>query len=261
MHHPESSLPIQAAVPLDLHYTDERLVALYDPANTDRSDVAYYCAIADEIAAHTIIDLGCGTGSLTCALADGTRQITGIDPSGAMLAVARQRPGAGAVRWVTGTSANIGQPDADLVIMTGNVAQVFLDDDAWQTTLRHIFAAVRPGGWLAFESRNPEAREWEIWNRDQTFTRTATPMGVVQEWVTVTDVAGGCVHMQGYNVFENTGETVVATSILRFRTLNELQSSLNAAGFAIEQVCGNWQREPIHSTSPCIIVLARRPAT
>jgi hypothetical protein len=41
------------------------------------------------------------------------------------------------------------------------VAQVFLDDAEWATTLRAIHTALRPGGHLAFESRNPDDRAWE----------------------------------------------------------------------------------------------------
>jgi pimeloyl-ACP methyl ester carboxylesterase len=42
--------------------------------------------------------------------------------------------------------------------MTGNVAQVFRGDEAWAATLRAIRKALRPGGRLVFESRDP--RKW-----------------------------------------------------------------------------------------------------
>src|SRR5690625_6303638 len=45
--------------------------------------------------------------------------------------------------------------------MTGNVAQVFLTDEAWSATLRGIHRALRPGGHVVFESRRPQARAWE----------------------------------------------------------------------------------------------------
>ena len=45
--------------------------------------------------------------------------VVGVDPAPAMLAYARQQPGAERVRWVEGDSSALGQPEADLVLMTG----------------------------------------------------------------------------------------------------------------------------------------------
>lgn len=39
--------------------------------------------------------------------------------------------------------------------MTANVAQVFLFDESWNVTLLGIHAALRPGGVLVFETRDP----------------------------------------------------------------------------------------------------------
>ena len=37
--------------------------------------------------------------------------------------------------------------------MTGNVAQVFITDDDWAQVLHAVRAALRPGGYLVFETR------------------------------------------------------------------------------------------------------------
>jgi len=57
--------------------------------------------LAGELGARLVIDLGCGTGLLTRALAGEGREVIGVDPSPAMLAVAQRGPGAGNVRWIT----------------------------------------------------------------------------------------------------------------------------------------------------------------
>jgi hypothetical protein len=162
------------------------------------------------------------------------------------------------VRWVEGDSGALGTPSADLVIMTGNVAQVFLDDAAWAATLRDIHAALRPGGYLAFETRNPDDRAWERWNRETTFARFDSPHGPVESWLEVEGVDNGRVSLTGSNRFLATGEVVVAREQLCFRTLGELTDNLTGAGFAIEQVFGDWNRAPFLATSRIIVMIARR---
>mgnify|MGYP001163295927 FL=1 len=243
---------------LDLHYVDPRLVALYDAANPPGEDHAFYLRLADRLATRVIVDLGCGTGLLTRALAREGRRVIGVAPAPAMLAAARRGPGAERVEWVEGDSGALGAWGADLAVMTGNVAQVFLEDELWLRTLRDLRRALRPGGRLAFESRNPAARAWEGWNRAQTFTRSETPAGPLEEWLELVSVGDGRVHFQGHNAFLATGEVLVVDSVLRFRTPEELRGSLEAAGFAVEEVHGDWRGAPLTEASPLIIVVARR---
>ncbi len=251
-----------ARMKLDRHYTDPRLVELYDRDNPRGADTDFYVRLAADLAAQRILDLGCGTGLLTRELAASDRQVVGVDPASAMLAVARWQPGADRVRWVDGDASALGTPEADLVVMTGNmtgnVAQVFLDDSEWAAPLRAIHAALRPGDHLAFESRNPDDRAWERWNRDATFERIDSPYGPMECWLEVVSVGNSRVRFEGHNVFTDTGEVIVASSELRFRSLAELTDSLIDAGFTVEQVYGDWNHRPVSSTSRVLVFVARR---
>ena len=102
-----------------------------------------------------IIDLGCGTGLMTRALATRGRVAIGVDPSPAMLEVARKGPNADKVQWIQGDASALGAIGADLAPMTGNVAQVFLDDEAWTSALHSLLRALRPAGRLAFDAGTP----------------------------------------------------------------------------------------------------------
>lgn len=117
-------------------------------------DNDFWLELADRLGARTIIDLGCGTGLLTRALAVGERLVIGVDPSPAMLAVAQKAPGAEKVRWIQGDASVLGAIGADLALMTGNVAQVFLEDEAWESALR----ASPAGEFVHRDDRTPGRR-------------------------------------------------------------------------------------------------------
>jgi len=236
---------IKSQMKLDLHYTDPRLVALYDSDNP--------------LKANTILDLGCGTGLLTRELVRHGWKVTGIDPSSAMLTYGQKQPGADLVRWIEGDSNALGTPNANLVLMTGNVAQVFLEDSDWLATLRHIYDALCPCGYVAFESRNPEVHEWEHWKPDTSYERKQTPQGEMECWLELIDVQDGRVHFQAHNIFTETGETLLVDSILRFRKAQEIRASLEQVGFQIKHVYGGWQHEPFTPQSPIMVFVAQRP--
>ncbi len=161
-------------------YENPRLAAIYDLSDPDRSDLDAYTSMVQEFGARSVLDIGCGTGTLACRLAAQGIEVIGVDPAVASLKVAQTKPWADRVRWIHGTAQDLPAVTVDVVTMTANVAQVFLTDDEWQETLRAARAVLRPGGRLVFETRNPEAQAWLTWNRENTYHRTDFPkVGVV----------------------------------------------------------------------------------
>jgi len=227
--------------PPDAYYADPRLAACYDTIDGSREDLDHYMAIAEELGARTVVDLGCGTGSLAVRLATAGRQVIGVDPAGASLDLARAKeralpPGARPITWVEGDATAIGPQHADLAVMIGNVAQVFTTDESWATTLRALRAALRPGGHLVFESRRPAARAWERWQAEGREQRHEVPgIGTV-----LTRPRGITVDLPRVTFTDEfvlpDGTVLTSTSTLRFRDEAELRSSVAAAGFEVLEV-------------------------
>jgi SAM-dependent methyltransferase len=225
----------------DAEFDDPRLAAIYDAFDPDRSDLDAYLAIVEEVGAGSVLDLGCGTGVFALMLADRGIAVIGIEPAGASLEVARAKPGAERVRWIHGDASAIPPGiSVDAVTMTANVAQVFVTDAEWLATLGAVHRALRPGGWLVFESRDPARRAWEEWTEARTrSTTTIAGVGRVTEWVEVTDVdeARGLVSFESPNVFEADGTVITSRSTLRFRSRDELEASLRQSTFEVIEVC------------------------
>lgn len=238
-------------------YRDEQLVELYDGDNPPGDDHEYFRTVASRIGATKIIDFGCGTGHLTRTLATAGRSVIGVDPSPTMLGYARRQSGAGSVTWIDGGAESIREDgDADLVISSGN-SIMHVAPEELPGVLRAIAAALRPGGLITFESRDPGARAWEQWGRDATYGERDTPFGRLREWLEVISVEGGRVEFDAHNVFAD-GRTEVFTSVLWFRTAAELVAELEAAGFTDVDVRGGWHGEPIGSDTRLFVITAAR---
>ena len=237
-------------------YGDVRLASLYDQDNPDGPDHDFYRALATDISARRILDLGCGTGLLTSSFTHPDRIVIGIDPSAAMLAVARQQRGTDRVTWMLGDAGELPGNDADLALMTGNVAQVFVGDAQWARTLTCLHAAVRRGGTLAFEARNPGAQAWRGWTRSGTFRRTDTPYGPLTRWVDNTREREGIVAYDSHYVFESTNEHLVSRGLLRFRSATEISEGLHRHGFLVRHLYGNWERGSMTTTSSIMVFVA-----
>jgi SAM-dependent methyltransferase len=221
----------------DAIFADPRLAPVYDTFDGPRDDLAAYLGIAGELGAHRVLDVGCGTGCLAILLARTGRTVVAVDPAAASLEVARAKDGAGAVTWIQGDAGRIPSVGADLAVMTGNVAQVFLTEQDWAQVLRAIGAALRPGGYLVFETRRPERRAWEEWVADTGPVTLEVPgTGLVEQRREVTAVALPFVSFRYTYTFLADGAVITSESTLRFRGREELESSLAAGGYRVLDV-------------------------
>jgi SAM-dependent methyltransferase len=240
---------------------ERRLAQIYDPQWGKRGDLDAYLAIAAEFGAQTVLDIGCGTGTFALRLAAAGLLVIAVDPSAASLEIARAKPGADGVRWVLGVAGDVplleaaGPVQADLAMMTANVAQEIVTDEDWDATLRAVFDRLRPGGLLVFETRDPAGQAWLRWDRETSYQRLDLPgIGGVESWFEVTSVTGGVVTFSGTYIFESDGLRLTPSSSLRFRSGDEVAASLAAAGFELTEVRDAPDRPGLE-----LVFVAQRP--
>ncbi|MFI8952332.1 class I SAM-dependent methyltransferase [Streptomyces sp. NPDC053750] len=214
-----------------------RLAAIYDPLDPDRGDLDAYLGMAQELEARSVLDIGCGTGVFALLLADRGIEVTGVDPARASIDVARAKPGSERVRWICGDATVLPPLQVDLATMTANVAQAIADPRTWQKTLQQAHDALRPGGHLVFETRDPTGRAWEKWTREDSYGVTEIPgVGFVESWIQLTDVRLPLVTFRWTYVFAADGKVLTSDSTLRFREQEEVEQDLGAHAFVVEEV-------------------------
>ena len=220
----------------DAIFADPRLAAVYDAFDDDRGDLPAYLALAAELSASRVLDVGCGTGSLAVLLARHGYQVTGVDPAEASLRIAARKPFGEAVTWIHGDAGAVPPIMADVAFMTGNVAQVFLTDDDWLRTLRAVHAALRPGGHLVFETRRPERRAWEEWAADTGPMVREVAGERVERRLAALTVDLPFVSFRTTYRFGSDGAVLTSESTLRFRAAGEIEESLRQAGYDVADV-------------------------
>lgn len=236
-------------------FAHPRLAAIYDALDPDRTDLAAYLRIAEESEARRVLDIGCGTGVFALLLAGRGIDVVGVDPALASLEVARAKQGSARVAWIHGDATGLPPLQVDLATMTANVAQAIVAPEAWEGTLRGACEALRPGGRLVFETRDPARRAWEEWTREHSYRVTEIPaVGQVESWVELVEVSGPLVTFRWTYGFAADGQVLTSDSTLRFRERDEVEQDLIARGYVVDEV-----RDAPDRPGREFVFLARRP--
>jgi SAM-dependent methyltransferase len=241
----------------DAHYDNPRLAEVYDLGNPWSIDRDFYLSLAGP-SRRTILDLGCGTGLLCNAFAALNHDVTGVDPSPAMLEVARRQPHGNEIEWVC-LSAQTYRSNKrfGLIVMTGHAFQVLLDDRDVLATFATMRTHVESEGVVAFESRNP-AIDWPTrWNAAKALELPGG--GVVREsrrFLAMRDD-----RMRFELRFEFPEETFVSQSELRFLSRADVEDRLIASGLQVDRVFGDWDATPFDETSSPEMIFIARPSS
>lgn len=110
-----------------------------------------------------VVDLACGTGSAALAAAEAGAEVTGVDLTAELVAIAAERPGADAVRWVIADAAHTGLPDGGFGTVVSNMGIIFVEPTS---LVAEVSRLLEPGGVFAFST----------WVRDEAGNPFFTPI-------------------------------------------------------------------------------------
>ena len=229
---------------------------VYDQINNWGKDDEFFLALLKSLHVKVVADLGCGTGRWTSHLAQHGYEITAVDPNAEAVGLARIKDNADKVNWMVGDSSNLQTNTYDAVIMTANVAQVFLTDESWKRMISDVYQSLKAGGHFIFDTRNPLAKAWEEWEKDAT-PDEARDMATGDPLQIHTEYEG----FQGdiftfYEIVKNarTDEVLIHEKMqLRFRDQEEVNESLKQIGFSQIHTYGDWQFKQAHPENKSFI--------
>lgn len=244
---------------IDRLYQDSDLAQFYDFDNEWIPDYDYYVELAKN--AHAILDLGCGTGTLTnkIALTYPDKVVFGCDIASSMLDIAKSKSAGARITWVQSDAKQLALfQKFDLIILSGHVFQVFLTHQERVTVLKRIYEHLAEGGQCIFDSRNPLAKEWLTWTIADSKREFIHPtFGPVLAWndfrVHNTTVTYGTY----YKILNNKQE-YQAFSAITFASFAEIQQALADANLIATNVFGNWQGETYHDQSEEMIFIVSK---
>lgn len=221
-----------------MDYKDSQIAAIYEMANPLAEDGEFYLSLAGTHSC-SVLDLGCGTGTLCCSLAQRGHRVTGVDSAAAMLAVASSKPYAEHVEWVEASAQDYrSQRRFDLVIMTGHAFQALLRDSDMLATLETMRRHLNEGGRVAFESRNPHIDWVGAW----TGRCRVLADGQITETIAITHAEGEFISFQ--TSYVTPGGTLTTNSTLRFPSREHVLELITRSGLMVRDVFGDWSSGP-----------------
>lgn len=239
-------------------FDNPKLAKIYDSFNALTEDETFWLKKIKELGIRSVIDFGCGTGLLTCKLADLEYETVGIEPAQAMMNLAKQKPYADKIKWLPGSTEQLEGQKSDLVIMTSHVTQFFLNDEKWENLLQHIHASLNEGGYIFFDTKNPLSKPWERWSKEETRQIKSTPEGDVEFWIDAPMMDDNQVEYELYYLFLKDQTKLVSKNRLVYRSKDVLEEQLGRAGFEIEKVYGGWDGGDFKEQDNEMIFLARK---
>jgi SAM-dependent methyltransferase len=235
-----------------MDYHNAQIAEIYDFANPREEDTAFYLSLAG-MRPCSVLDVGCGTGTLCCALAERGHRVTGVDPAAAMLALAKRKPQAEQVEWVESSAQSYtSKRRFDLIVMTGHAFQCLLTDAAALAALVTMRSHLKRGGRAAFETRNPRVDWAGEWAGRQRLVHRLTG----EQFLETLEITGKDSEFISFRTsYRLPRGTLTMSSTLRFPSLEHVESLIARSGLVVCEVFGDWNGGPFKATGSREIII------
>jgi SAM-dependent methyltransferase len=218
-----------------------------------------------------ILELGCGTGRLVVPLASHGYEVTGVDVSAAMLAIARRKVAAGDLESrVTLLQQDMRELDLgcrfNMAFAAINSFMHMMTAEDQLAALARIRQHLNPGGILLLDLFHPDpARLMDAAGQlvlDRVLTEPDAGHLVMKFRAQTVDLERQVIHTT-FLLDKVDGEGIVRRTVipfsLRYLFRGELELLLRHAGYQIEAIYGSYDLDEFSRDSEKMIAVARRP--
>lgn len=202
------------------------------------------------------LDLACGTGRLTVPLAKSGLSCVGIDACPSMLECARRKSEGLDIFYKQGDMRDFRLNQTfDLITLAGNAFQALLTDDDQERLLICVRTHLKPDGLFAFNTRNPRPGDmlttvdYEFWHDFRDPNGQLIKVYGKQAY----DPSKGTVCYSTKRVWSDV-ETITDIE-LRFVSLKVLEQKLEALGFQVLNLYGDFHKNPYSIMSESIVLM------
>lgn len=249
----------------------DRFAPFYDADYRDYTEDIELIGLLAEESGDPLLELGCGTGRVLAPLAAAGHTLTGVDLSPTLLALARKRlAGQGLLQRVHLVEADLctfalERRDFALAFCTSNTLMHLTDPRDQMAALKNAHAHLRPGGQILLDLFNPDVLR---------LTSAHGLSELADQWIdesTGAHVLKWCVRTVDWAaqlqetlfIYEEllpSGQSrrTACPFTLRFLWCHEAELMLQAAGFAVEEIWGDFEGGDYDAASDHLILLARK---
>ncbi len=208
---------------------------------------------------HHILDLCCGQGRHSIALAKTGLKVTGIDLSQEMLTIAQSTADESDIPLSLHQADMRNLPNAmsnqfDAVINMFSSFGYLESENDDQQVLHQIHKVLKPGGKLLMDLLN---REWVIINNEEFDWHQHQDGRIVLERRQL-DLATSTNHLTYTELLPDGTRNQLSDLHMRLYTLTELTKMLATAGLTLQTTYGNFQSEPYTVNTRRMIVIAEK---
>ncbi|CAA9317366.1 MAG: hypothetical protein AVDCRST_MAG68-2729 [uncultured Gemmatimonadetes bacterium] len=239
-------------------YFDETFVELYrdflTPERTAREVAGIREMVPLEPGAE-VLDVACGWGRHSLALAEAGFRVTGMDLSETLLRRARKRAERAALPadFLRADMREIPfQGRFDAVLSLFSSLGYFLSDEEDLRVLRGAHDALRPGGFFVLETMHRDHAVAGYTERDWWETEDGATVWVEREFDAIDGIT------REWTRWRRGSKSGEKFHELRIRSATEWSVLLRAAGLHPVEWYGDWELAPFIHSSPDLICIARR---
>lgn len=207
----------------------QQLAHYYDALVKDEAATDQWVAFIERVMKHgSIMELACGSGEITIALAQRGYQMSASDLSSDMIQEAQKKPGSEKIEWhVMDMCAFDDDRMYDGILCLCDSFNYLLDDEQVVTMFQQVYAHLRTGGIFIMDMHSMDRLE----EFEEEYNEAGSVNGRQYQWTIYTEE--DCIY-QNFAFYDDEGQVTLEQHIQRVYDPADIARRLQQVGFQLD---------------------------